>query len=148
QHAWQANERLSSADASLTSPLLAVSRTRPLRISFSHRHWFDTAVDVNGNTIAIDGGVVEISNDNGSTWNDIGNAAQPGYGGAIAAGNSNPLETRHAFVGLSTGATLETPSTAPFVTSVIDLGTSYAGHGRADRGRQSRRRGAARQRRR
>ena len=128
QHLWQANERVNQTDASLMSPPMTVSLTRPLRISFRHRHWFDTAIDSNGALLAIDGGVVEISTDDGQTWSDIGNAASPGYGTTkILAANRNALEGRRAFIGLSPGATLETPSAAPFITSVIDLGTNFAG---------------------
>src|SRR5262249_37268720 len=122
------NERLAQSDQSLVSPALVVSRTRPLRISFRHRHWFDTAQDTNSNTVNLDGGVVEISTDNGQTWNDIGFAASPGYGTTpILNNNRNPLEGRRAFVGLSTGTTYETPSASPFAACVIDLGYNYAG---------------------
>jgi hypothetical protein len=128
QHLWEASERFNSTDASLMSPPLAVSPTRALRITFHHRHWFDITTDANGNTLAIDGGVVEISTDGGQTWSDIGNLASPGYGTTLLLGsNQNPLQGRRAFIGLSPGATLETPTTAPFTTSVIDLGTAFAG---------------------
>ena len=55
QHLWQANERVNQTDASLASPAMSVSLTRPLRISFRHRHWFDTAIDSNGALLALDG---------------------------------------------------------------------------------------------
>jgi hypothetical protein len=128
QHLWQANERVNQTDSSLMSPPMTVSLTRPLRISFRHRHWFDTAIDSNGALLALDGGVVEISTDDGQTWSDIGNAASPGYGTtSILVANRNALEGRRAFIGLSPGATLETPSATPFITSVIDLGTNFSG---------------------
>jgi Fungalysin/Thermolysin Propeptide Motif./Fungalysin metallopeptidase (M36). len=128
QHVWQGVERFNQTDASLVSPVLTVTLDRPLRIVFRHRHWFDTATGSIGDLIALDGGVVELSSDGGSTWTDIGSTAAPGYGPvAIVAGNSNPLEGRRAFIGNSPGASLETPSTSPFTTSIIDLGTTYAG---------------------
>jgi hypothetical protein len=125
QRVWQAVERFVRTDASLTSPPLAVATNEPFRIVFRHRHWFDATADANGNLIPLDGGVVEISTDDGQSWSDVG---APGYSAApIETGNSNPLEGRRAFAGISPGATLETPSTSLFTTSTIDLGTSYAG---------------------
>jgi hypothetical protein len=128
QHVWAASERGAQSDSSLTSPPIVVSRVTPFRITFKHRHWFDITTDTNGNPLAVDGGVVEISDALGNVWTDIGNLASPGYGDTpILASNLNPLQNRRAFIGLSPGATLETPSTSPFTTSVIDLGMAYAG---------------------
>jgi len=128
QRVWQAVERFVRTDASLVSPQLAVAASEPFRIAFRHRHWFDATTEANGDLIPLDGGVVEISTDDGQSWSDIGAAASPGYSAApIAAGNFNPLEGRRSFAGISPGASRETPSTSPFTISTIDLGTSYAG---------------------
>jgi hypothetical protein len=128
QRVWQAVERFTRTDASLVSPLLSVATNQSFRIVFRHRHWFDASTDASGAISPLDGGVVEISTDDGQTWSDIGAAASPGYGAvSIALGGSNPLEGRKAFVGMSPGASLETPSTSPFTTATIDLGTSYSG---------------------
>ena len=50
-----------------------------------------------------DGGVVEISTDNGATWADVGPSAftQNGYNGTIDTCCLNPLNGRPAFTGFS-----------------------------------------------
>ncbi len=65
-----------------------------------------------------DGGVLEYSIDNGTTWIDAGAlfSAGKGYVGAIASGFGNPLATRQAFLGDSHG----------YVSSRYDL-SSLAG---------------------
>lgn len=62
-----------------------------------------------------DGGVVEVSTNNGSTWNDLGSKFEKnGYNGSLGTGSN--LAGRGAFTGTSTG----------FIQSVINL-SSYAG---------------------
>jgi hypothetical protein len=65
-----------------------------------------------------DGGVVEISTNNGSTWTDLGSKfTSGGYSGTLASFlSTNPLRGRSAFTGNSGG----------FVKSVITL-ASYVG---------------------
>ena len=65
-----------------------------------------------------DGGVVEISTDNGSTWTDLGSRfTSGGYSGTLASFlSTNPIRGRAAFTGNSGG----------FVKSVINL-ASYVG---------------------
>jgi hypothetical protein len=128
QRVWQGSNRATRTDASLVSPLLTVALERPMRITFRHRYWFETTTATNGDLVPLDGGVVELSSNDGNTWSDIGALASPGYGmTAISADPLNVLGGRRAFTGVSPGASLETPSASPFTTSVIDLGTSYAG---------------------
>jgi YVTN family beta-propeller protein len=51
-----------------------------------------------------DGGVVEYSTNNGSTWNDAAPLFDAnGYTGVLASGFGNPLAGRFAFIGLSHG---------------------------------------------
>ncbi|HEY5936462.1 MAG TPA: hypothetical protein VIU61_17545, partial [Kofleriaceae bacterium] len=49
-----------------------------------------------------DGGVIEIAVDGGD-WVDVGNLADPGYGGPLTDVSGNPLALREAFVGVSDG---------------------------------------------
>ena len=127
-HVWEATESISATDSSLLSPLLVVSRNRPLRFTFRQRYWFDLATDASGNLQPLDGGVIEISTDDGKTWDDIGAAASPGYGSApIVSGNRNPLQGRLAFIGSSPGASLDDPQGSPFTTTTVELGSAYAG---------------------
>jgi uncharacterized repeat protein (TIGR01451 family) len=61
-----------------------------------------------------DGGVVEVSTDNGSSWTDLGSKfVKNGYNGSLGTGSN--LSGRAAFTGTSTG----------FVNSIINL-SSYA----------------------
>ena len=91
------------------SPILHVGAA-PLTISFQHRFAFETG--------GWDGGVIEISSDNGGTWIDIGAAV---YNGTTNAQTSAPIgRNRRAFVNRMTGW----PN---FTTVSRNLGTTYAG---------------------
>jgi hypothetical protein len=63
-----------------------------------------------------DGGVVEISTDNGTTWSDLSNKITAGYYNATIATGSGPLATRKAWSGNSNG----------FKKASVNL-SSYAG---------------------
>jgi uncharacterized protein (TIGR03382 family) len=84
----------SPADASLISPVLNAG-AGPLTITFNHRFDFEANA-----TTAFDGGTLEFSIDNGATWKDISELANPGYNvtltGAPGA-STNPLAGRPAF---------------------------------------------------
>jgi len=83
-------------------------------IALTHRYQFE------GGTVADptnwDGGQVEISTNNGASWDLIGGAV---YDGAINGASGNPLQGEQAFVGTSTGY----PAT---MVDTINLGTAYA----------------------
>ncbi|WP_308809543.1 myxosortase-dependent M36 family metallopeptidase [Archangium lansingense] len=102
------------SDIRLITPPLNVSATNPLVLSF--RHAYDFEADVTG---AYDGAVIELSNDGGATWVDIG---APLYNGRLVtySGNFNPLKGRNAIVGSSANF-------PEFVFATLNLGTTYAG---------------------
>src|SRR5262249_31289578 len=67
-----------------------------------------------------DGGVIELSTDDGATWTDIGTRATAnGYNGTIVA-SSNPLHTRRGFTATNTGY-------PAYVNTTVNLGTTYRG---------------------
>lgn len=101
------------SDRSLISPPLVVSEDKPLVMTFKHRHSFEQSRGLNW-----DGGALEISADDGMTWEDAGASV---YNGTLTTNESdNPLKGRKAFVFRSAGY--------PEFTSVkVDLGTTYAG---------------------
>ncbi len=104
-HSWLAVDEAGVADQYLTSVLIPVSSGAVL--SFWHYYQLESTYD---------GAVVEISID-GSTWNDIGNAAtQNGYNSTISGRHSSPIMNRSAFSGNSGG----------FIETKIPL-SSYAG---------------------
>ncbi|HEY8847893.1 MAG TPA: M36 family metallopeptidase, partial [Thermoanaerobaculia bacterium] len=125
-HRWFASEPASVTDQLLVSPSMVVAPTGAFTITFRHRYAFDYSMGTT--TSYIDGGVVEMSTDDGQTWNDVGGKASPGYGiSPILTRNGSPIEGRLAFEGTSAGFSFESPSSSPFVTTKIDLGTDYAG---------------------
>ena len=93
----------------LTSPVMKVGAT-PLSITFSHRFSFEAG--------AWDGGVVELTTDNGASWTDIGGGA---YNGITNPVTSVPIgSNRPAFVN-------RLASWPAFVPVTLNLGTAYAG---------------------
>lgn len=102
------------SDRWVISPPLEVAADKPFGMSFVHRFSFERD-DQNRNW---DGGVLEISTDDGATWSDVGAAV---YTGKLETKQSdNPLKGRVAFVGKSAGY----PAFAPVT---LDLGDAYAG---------------------
>ncbi len=97
---------LSDQYLTLTAP---VTVTAGDQLTFWQRRGFENTFD---------GGVVEVSTNNGTTWSDIGaaNWVSNGYNATISTGFSSPIAGRQAFSG-----TLST-----YVQSVADL-TPYAG---------------------
>jgi hypothetical protein len=119
----------------LVSPSLTVSLNNPLVISFSHRYAFEVGPAVpNGPDVAFDGAVLEISSDDGATWEDVSKYSDPGYVAPIYstaaqrdAGadvtfepDTNALAGRMAWAGSS-------GSYPSFEDVAIDLGNKLAG---------------------
>ena len=75
--------------------------------------------DTNPNT-AWDGGVIEISVDDGANWVDAGPYLSPGYGMALFTGSGNPLAGRQAYV----NANASFPNTDTITAS---FGTAFQG---------------------
>ncbi len=89
----------------------------PFSITLTHRYQFEFgAAGEPENTTRWDGGIIEISEDNGANWTTIGASA---YDGVINGASGNPLEGQSAFSGTSTGY----PAT---MIDTINLGTSCA----------------------
>ncbi|HRI72610.1 MAG TPA: M36 family metallopeptidase, partial [Polyangium sp.] len=96
-------------DERWTSPTLNVG-ANGLTMSFKHRHSFEASDDGTGTIVYWDGGVIEVSTDNGMTWQDIAMYGNPGYNQTLGfAGGTNPLndqmgygETNPAYPGYDT----------------------------------------------
>jgi len=115
-HVWTISNIDTISDQWLLSPPLEVAADGKFGLKLKHKWSFEVSQGK-----YFDGGVIEISDDKGATWKDIGAAAKPGYGGKLETEQSdNPLKGRDAFVGRSAGypAMLETD---------LDLGVAYAG---------------------
>ena len=104
-----------AADHTLTSPPLQVAPTGNFTFTFQHN--FDFEKDP---SFFYDGGVVEISNDGGANWSDIGTSLSPGYTSTLYNQSGNPLGGRAAYCGQSAGY----PGLVPVTAS---LGTAYQG---------------------
>ena len=113
-HWFHATAPIARSDQWLVSPPLLVG-TDPFSFTFRHAFTFHSW---GGNWY--DGGVVEISADDGQTWSDVGGSIAPGYGGTLATGSQNPLAGRPAFIGTSPGYPALQAATA-------SLGTTHAG---------------------
>ncbi len=79
--------------------------------TFQHLYWLENGYD---------GGVIEITQDGGATWTDIGAAATPGYNGGVDGSAVSALAGRPAFTHMS-------PNYPNFTTVSVNLGTAYAG---------------------
>lgn len=101
------------SDVSLTSPAMAVG-SGPFTVAFRHRYSFEF-----DGTSGYDGGVVELTQDGGATWIDIGGSYD---GGTIAtySADPNPLAGAPGYVGQSA-------SWPALQTVTLNLGNTYAG---------------------
>lgn len=95
-HLWNGLDFGSPSDTALESPVLDVSPTDDFILSFEHRYQFEAGQGTN-----YDGGVIEVSTNNGGTWQDITLFADPGYGGTIGdfqGQATNVLKSREGYV--------------------------------------------------
>jgi len=109
------------SDTALVSPALLVGAGN-FTVTFKHAHDFESSPQQPGQPdTRWDGGLIEISNDNGATWQDVSMSSMPGYNGTIAnvAGADNPLADRQGFVGRNQAW----PNTN---TVTLDFGTTFA----------------------
>jgi hypothetical protein len=82
-----------------TGPITYLSSYGTMMLSFWHQRSFEQSGGRN-----YDGGVLELSPDNGSTWIDlttVGTFDQNGYTGVIYNGSDNPLGGRSGWTGTS-----------------------------------------------
>ncbi|MFM7671377.1 MAG: M36 family metallopeptidase [Bacteroidota bacterium] len=101
---------ISDASLAMASGVLLNPGTISNYSTLSFKHSFNTED-------GWDGGVVEISNNGGLTWSDLGSRMIEGkYNGSMGTGSNNPLGGRAAFTGLSNG----------FWNTKVNL-SSYAG---------------------
>jgi hypothetical protein len=119
-HRWTTRRLSDVADLTLTSPPLLVSSATPFGFTFRHR--YSLFFFVSGTTFYFDGGVIEISTDDGATWTDIGDFASPGYSHRLYDGSDalSPLRGQRAWSGDSGDLPGFTPVT-------VSLGSAYAG---------------------
>jgi len=113
-HAYFLTDVGTTTDLRLVSPPIFAHPEVPLTLSFQHRYSFEWDASFN-----YDGGLIEISDDGGASWVDVGASLTPGYNGTIN-GDFNPLQGRAGFVRSSTGY-------PAMLSATLNLGTTYAG---------------------
>jgi hypothetical protein len=122
-HVWHGDALPTAGETSLVSPSLTVSATEAFTIAFKHQFRFEAAT-VGTQRAYADGGVIEISEDNGTTWKDVSEYVDPMYPVTIysagAPDDTNPLAGKKAFGGDSAMY----PSMQPVS---LDLGNKLAG---------------------
>jgi bacillolysin len=100
-HLW-GRDQASITDTSATKASnVRIPANSTAYLRFRHAFGFE-----DGNTVSTnrDGGVLEYSTDNGSTWQDAGPLGMVnGYNGTMASGTDNPLAGRQGFVAESHG---------------------------------------------
>jgi hypothetical protein len=84
--AWHGADSGGPSDTSLTSPPLTAGNGA-LTATFTHRFSFEGTV-----AEAFDGGVIEISTDEGATWADVSTVADPKYNVVITPGATSISE--------------------------------------------------------
>jgi hypothetical protein len=121
---WFGQDVGAEADLSLVSPPLSVG-TGPF--SFTFKHHYSMEADTTTNPITyFDAGVLELSNDGGTTWTDIGSSITAnGYTASATVFNDptndpTPLAGRPGFLGDSPGYPAD-------IVSTVSLGTTYSG---------------------
>jgi hypothetical protein len=98
QTAWLSSVPAAISDQKLASPVFSLpTAEEPLSLSFWHRWTFDST------SICNDGGVLEISTNNGVTWSAIpaNILLTSPYTGVIRSGVFNPLASRQAWCGVT-----------------------------------------------
>ncbi|MBC7170975.1 MAG: M36 family metallopeptidase, partial [Polyangiaceae bacterium] len=112
--AWRGLDQPFLSDTQLVSPPLSVG-TDPFVVSFSH------AFEYEFDGTYWDGGVIEISTDDGATWADVTTlGVVPGYTGTITDVAGNPLANRLAYGDRN-------PSHPARDTVTLDFGAQLAG---------------------
>ena len=98
------------ADASVMTPPMPIGGLADFRLTIEHAYSLEYSYD---------GGVIEISTDDGASWTDLGPyIISGGYVTGMQPGG--PLAGRQAWTGVSAGY-------PAMITTVVDLGTNYAG---------------------
>jgi hypothetical protein len=123
------------SDTQLVSPVLQVSPSEPLVITWMHAY----ALQGIGPPLqlALDGGVIELSTDGGASWRDVTElGADPGYNGTVRANNGNPLAGRRAFTATNPSFPRRDPLRLSFGTRLagqavqlrLRIGTDLSNH--------------------
>ena len=119
-HVFHGVDSGSLSDTSLESPAI-VAGPGPLTITMKHRHEFETGqAPQGGGQVNYDGAVLEISTNNGQSWQDASQFVNVPYNGTITDISDNPLGNRQGFVNRNA-------AWPGFSTMTLNVGTALAG---------------------
>ena len=111
------------------APPLQVAAAGSLSFTVKHRYDFETDATAMPPDY-YDGARIELSDDGGTTWQDLGpKITMNGYTGTLLTlppPSSNPLSGEQVFAGQSAGYT-DMNGAPGYITSTVDLGTTYQG---------------------
>jgi hypothetical protein len=126
-HLWHGDALSSAGDESLVSPDLVVGSTEPFTIAFKHHYTFEVGA-IPGTTMMgnFDGGVLEISQDNGITWGDVSDYVDPMYPATVFTGVPFNIPDTNVLAGKKAWAARSTNYPAD-VDVKLDLGMKLAG---------------------
>nr|WP_225937331.1 M36 family metallopeptidase [Myxococcus sp. RHSTA-1-4] len=121
-HLWFAKDGYDAADTLLVTPPVKVAADAPFQMTFDHRYHFAFTHDSEtGQTSYWNGGVIEVTQDDGATWEDVSVYVQPGYGGTLDTTVSNTLAGRQAYVAQNAAWP------GMNVNTTLDFGTKLSG---------------------
>ncbi|MDC0744023.1 M36 family metallopeptidase [Polyangium mundeleinium] len=119
-HVFHGVDLGSMSDTSFESPVI-VAGPGPLTITMKHRHEFEVGPPPQGGgSVNYDGAVLEISTNDGQSWQDASQFANVPYTGQITDISDNPLGKRQGF-------TNRNAAWPGFSTMTLNFGTSLAG---------------------
>jgi len=94
-HRWRGLDFGAPSDTWLTSPQMSAASDGIIGVTLLHRYRFEA------DDVFWDGGVIEVSFDEGGTWTDVAEFTDPGYDGVLSDAAGNPLAGRSAYSGES-----------------------------------------------
>lgn len=94
---WYGQDLGTTSDTYLQSSPIEVSATEDFVVVFRHRYLFEE-----DSGVFYDGGVIEFSTDDGTSWQDVETLIDPNYSGPLSSTDGNPLAGRNAYSGPST----------------------------------------------
>ncbi len=113
-HYWNGADLGTVSDSALESPALEAGSGN-VTVAFDHSYQFEFSNDT-----FFDGGMIEVTTDNGANWRDVSELATVPYDGLLGIDSGNPLGDRMAFGDRN-------PSFPATDRLVLDFGNRLAG---------------------
>jgi hypothetical protein len=115
-----------ASESVLVTPAIEVGQD-PFTLAFDHVYDLDR-YDTGSDVYFFDGLVLEVSIDDGASWVDVAELADPGYTGMLYGGSYNPLGGRPAYVGINPSYPTSDRVTIPFETALAGKTVRFRFH--------------------